>query len=111
MSRTTRRSDELWDIAQNLIPGGVNSPVRAFGAVSGTPIFVESGTGCCLRDVDGNEYIDYVTSWGALILGHARPEVVKAAQEACANGTTFGMQTEIENQLAERIVDAVPSVD
>ncbi len=104
-------SEELFARASNVIPGGVDSPVRAFGAVGGTPLFVERGEGAYLIDVDGNRYVDYVQSWGALLFGHARPEIVQAAVEAAARGTSFGAPTKGEVELAERIVDAVGGVD
>ena len=97
--------------AQQVIPGGVNSPARAFGAVGGGPRFVDRGNGALLYDVDGAEYIDYVCSWGPLIFGHAHPRVVKAVQEACARGTSFGAPTRIETELAEQIVAMVPSIE
>jgi glutamate-1-semialdehyde 2,1-aminomutase len=105
------RSEELFERARTLIPGGVNSPVRAFGGVGGTPVFIERGEGAYLVDVDGNRYIDLVQSWGALLFGHARPEIVEAASRAAAKGTSFGAPTEAEIKLAQRIVDAVPSID
>jgi glutamate-1-semialdehyde 2,1-aminomutase len=105
------RSEELFERARRVIPGGVDSPVRAFGAVGGTPPFVARGEGAYLIDADGNRYVDLVQSWGALLFGHARPEIVEAAAAAAANGTSFGAPTELEVQLAERIVDAVPSVE
>ena len=111
MTFSSRRSKELWQHAQGVIPGGVNSPVRAFGAVGGEPVFVESGAGCHLTDVDGNTYIDYVTSWGALILGHAHPAVVAAARKACERGMSYGMPTEAETLLAERVVASFPSIE
>lgn len=111
MGTNRKQSQKLWQAAQALIPGGVNSPVRAFGGVGGDPVFVQSATGCCIRDVDGTEYIDYVMSWGPMILGHAHPKVVKAAQQACDGGMSFGMPTEIENHLAARIVECVPSIE
>ncbi|NOY82178.1 MAG: glutamate-1-semialdehyde 2,1-aminomutase [Kiritimatiellaeota bacterium] len=101
----------LWKAARAVIPGGVNSPVRAFGAVGGTPVFAESGCGATFRDVDGKEYVDYVMSWGPLILGHAPQRVVDAVREACLKGTSFGMPTAGETRLAECIVDCVPSVE
>jgi glutamate-1-semialdehyde 2,1-aminomutase len=104
-------SDELFARASNVIPGGVDSPVRAFGAVGGTPRFIERGEGSYLIDVDGTRYVDYVQSWGALLFGHARPEIVRAATEAAARGTSFGAPTALEVELAERIVNAVPGVD
>ncbi|MFN3422927.1 MAG: aminotransferase class III-fold pyridoxal phosphate-dependent enzyme, partial [Armatimonadota bacterium] len=93
------------------MPGGVNSPVRAFRAVGGTPFFVAKGEGCYLWDVDGNKYIDFVCSWGPLILGHAHPEVVAAVKEAVDKGTTYGAPTELEVLLAEKIQQAFPSME
>lgn len=104
------RSEELFERARAVIPGGVDSPVRAFGAVGGTPIFVDRGEGAYLVDVDGNRYVDLVQSWGALLFGHARAEIIEAAAAAAAEGTSFGTPTPREVELAERIVDAVPSV-
>ena len=104
-------SDELFERARRLIPGGVNSPVRAFGAVGGTPRFAVRGEGAYLVDADGRRYVDLVQSWGALLFGHARPEIVDAARSAAARGTTFGAPTELEVELAERIVAAMPSVE
>ena len=97
--------------AQNVIPGGVNSPARAFGAVGGGPRFIDRGASSRLFDIDGREYIDYVCSWGPLIFGHAHPRVVRAVQEACAKGTSFGAPTKLETALAERIVAMVPSIE
>jgi glutamate-1-semialdehyde 2,1-aminomutase len=97
--------------AQNLMPGGVNSPARAFGAVRGTPIFIERAEGAYLYDIDGNRYIDYIGSWGPMILGHRHPAVVTALQEAIERGTSYGAPTEAESELAERIVGAVASVE
>lgn len=111
MHATGRQSQELWKRAQALIPGGVNSPVRAFGAVGGTPVFVDSGARCSVKDVDGKQYVDYVMSWGALILGHAHPRVVEAIRTACEKGTSFGMPTEAENLLAQRVVECFPGID
>ena len=96
--------------ARKSIPGGVNSPVRAYGSVGGVPRFIERGKGCRIQDVDGNEYIDYVGSWGPLILGHANPTILKAIREVMAKGTSFGAPTPIESDLAEAICDAVPSI-
>ena len=107
----TPSSEELFERATRSIPGGVNSPVRAFGAVGGTPVFVERGEGAYLVDVDGNRYVDLVQSWGALLFGHARPEIVEAAVRAAERGTSFGAPTEAEVELAERIVDMVPTVE
>jgi glutamate-1-semialdehyde 2,1-aminomutase len=105
------RSEQLFAESQSLIPGGVNSPVRAFRSVGGTPPFIQRGAGSRIWDEDGNEYIDYVGSWGPLILGHANPAVVGAAQQACARGSSFGAPTRSELELAREIVDAVPSID
>jgi len=104
-------SEELFERARRVIPGGVNSPVRAFGAVGGTPRFAVRGEGAYLVDADGRRYVDLVQSWGALLFGHARPEIVDAARAAAARGTTFGAPTEVEVELAERIVAAMPSVE
>ena len=105
------RSEDLFERARRVIPGGVNSPVRAFGAVGGTPRFAVRGEGAYLVDADGNRYVDLVQSWGALLFGHARREIVDAAREAASRGTTFGAPTELEVEMAERIVAAVPSVE
>jgi glutamate-1-semialdehyde 2,1-aminomutase len=103
-------SEELFDRARAVIPGGVNSPVRAFGAVGGSPRFVANGAGAYLTDVDGNRYVDFVQSWGANLFGHACPEIVDAATAVAHLGTSFGAPTELEVRLAERIVEAVPSI-
>ena len=105
------RDDELFGHARTVIPGGVNSPVRAFGAVGGTPLFIERGEGAYVWDAEGTKYLDLVQSWGALLFGHARPEIVEAAVTAAREGTSFGAPTEREVLLAKRIVDAVPSVE
>jgi glutamate-1-semialdehyde 2,1-aminomutase len=105
------RSEELFTTAQNLIPGGVNSPVRAFRGVGGTPRFISSARGATITDVDGRTYIDYVGSWGPMILGHADEEVVAAVQEVAARGTSFGAPTELEIELAQEVIDAVPSIE
>ena len=105
------KSSALFSKAQALIPGGVNSPVRSFGGVGGQPPFIQRGHGSHLWDVDGNEYIDYVGSWGPLILGHAYPGIVAAVQRAAANGTSFGAPTEAEVELARMIQEAVPSME
>lgn len=105
------RSEQLYERAQGLIPGGVNSPVRAFGAVGRHPFFVEGAQGPWLFDVDGNRYLDYVCSWGPGILGHAHPQVVEAVQRACADGLTFGAPTSGEVELAELIGACVPDVE
>jgi len=105
------RSDELFSKAIELIPGGVNSPVRAFRGVGGTPRFIKSARGAHITDVDGHSYIDYVGSWGPMILGHADEEVVAGLQEVAAGGTSFGAPTELELKLAQEVVDAVPSIE
>jgi glutamate-1-semialdehyde 2,1-aminomutase len=104
MSQSCEQSQRLFREAQQLIPGGVNSPVRAFKAVGGGPRFMARGAGARVWDVDGNEYLDCVGSWGPLILGHARREVVEAACQAAWRGTTFGAPTELEVSLARAIV-------
>src|SRR5215831_17676702 len=111
MKPTRVRSREAFERASRLIPGGVNSPARAFGAVGGEPIFIARGEGARLFDLDGNDYLDYVASWGPLILGHCHPRVVRAVEEALHRGASFGAPTELETQLAELIVDAVPSIE
>jgi glutamate-1-semialdehyde 2,1-aminomutase len=107
---TTTRSEELYQRARDLLPGGVNSPVRAMGSIGRDPIFIASGQGSRLWDVDGNEYIDWVSSWGALIAGHANPTVVDAIVETAVDGTTFGAPTAREVTLAEQVVNRVPSI-
>lgn len=105
------RSSALFAQAEKVIPGGVNSPVRAFKAVGGTPIFVKEAKGAYLFDEDGNKLIDYINSWGPMILGHAYEPVVKAVVEKAEKGTSFGMPTEIETQIAELAVSMVPNID
>jgi glutamate-1-semialdehyde 2,1-aminomutase len=107
----TTESERLFARAQELIPGGVNSPVRAFRAVGGVPRVIARGQGAYLWDVDGNRYIDYVLSWGPLALGHAHPAVVEALNAAITRGTSYGAPTEVENQLAELVIETVPSVE
>jgi glutamate-1-semialdehyde 2,1-aminomutase len=107
----TGRSEALFERAGRVIPGGVNSPVRAFGAVGGTPRFLARGQGAYLEDVDGNRYVDLVGSWGPLIAGHAHPRVVEAVQAATARGTSFGAPTEAEVELAEEVGRRVPAVE
>ncbi len=104
------RSEDLYRRALSLLPGGVNSPVRAMRAIGRDPIFIESGSGALIRDVDGNEYVDWVCSWGPLILGHANPAVVDAAAAAAARGTSFGAPTEAEVRLADEVARRIPSV-
>ncbi len=105
---TSRR---LFEKAQEVIPGGVNSPARAFRAVGGVPLFIEKAQGPYLWDADGNRYIDYVLSWGPLILGHAHPRVVEAVQRAAERGTSYGAPTRLEIELAERVIEMVPSIE
>ena len=105
------RSRSLFERSQRLIPGGVNSPVRAFRAVGGTPVFFRSGLGARLVDEDGREYVDYVGSWGPLILGHADPEVLAAVGEAAARGLSFGAPTALELEMAELITTSLPSIE
>jgi glutamate-1-semialdehyde 2,1-aminomutase len=105
------RSRKLMARARRAIPGGVNSPVRAYGSVGGTAPFIERGKGCRLWDVDGNEYVDYVGSWGPLIVGHANPGILRALRDAMKKGTSFGAPTELEVEMAEAICRALPSVD
>jgi len=107
----TSKSQELFEKARRLMPGGVNSPVRAFRAVGGHPIFMASGKGATIVDVDGKSYLDYVLSWGPLILGHAHPEVVEALVKVLETGTSFGACTPREVELAERILEAYPSIE
>src|SRR5436309_2166580 len=105
------RSRAAFERAARLIPGGVNSPARAFGAVGGRPVFIARGEGPYLVDLDGHRYLDYVGSWGPLILGHAHPRVVAAVTEALHDGASFGAPTERESELAELIIDAVSSIE
>src|SRR5262245_55492232 len=111
MKPTRTRSQQAFERACRVIPGGVNSPARAFGAVGGQPPFIERGDGPYLFDLDGNRYLDYVGSWGPLILGHCHPRVVQAVEAALHRSASFGAPTELESQLAERIVAAVPSIE
>ena len=105
------KSISLFQEAQKIFPGGVNSPVRAFRAVGGQPLFIDRGEGPYLYDVDGNRYIDYVLSWGPLITGHAHPKVVKAIQEAAIRGTSYGAPSPLEIELARRIMDFMPNIE
>lgn len=107
----TSRNQQLFEQSQQLIPGGVNSPVRAFRSVGGTPIFFKKGVGSRLWDADGKEYIDYINSWGPMILGHAHPEVVAAVQQAAANSLSFGAPTGLELDMAEMLNTLVPSME
>ena len=110
-SRAHPRTDQLFERAENILVGGVNSPVRAFRAVGGTPLMMDRGSGSRLWDVDGREFIDYVCSWGAQILGHAHPDVVDAIADQARRGTSYGMTSPLEVELGERIARAVPSVE
>ena len=105
------KSSEAFARAQKSIPGGVNSPARAFGAVGGTPRFMVRGEGAHVIDLDGHRYIDYIGSWGPMILGHAHPDVLQAIGDAASRGTSFGAPTEAETRLAELIIAAVPSIE
>ena len=109
MNRT--RSDELFKQACGLMPGGVNSPVRAFKSVGGNPLFVKKANGARVWDVDGNEFIDYVASWGPLIFGHAHPQIVRAVQRQAELGTSYGASTELEIELAERVISSILSIE
>ncbi|MDQ3137866.1 MAG: glutamate-1-semialdehyde 2,1-aminomutase [Gemmatimonadota bacterium] len=110
-ARATTASERLFAAAQRVLPGGVNSPVRAFRSVGGTPRFIARGEGAWLVDADGHRYVDLVLSWGPLILGHAHPEVLEAVVEAAGRGTTYGAPTELEVRLAERVVALFPSLE
>ena len=105
------RSKKLFAEAKEVMPGGVNSPVRAFKSVGMDPIFVAKAKGSRIIDVDGKEYVDYVASWGPMILGHAHPKIVAAIQKAAEKGTSFGAPTEMETEMAKLVIDAVPSVE
>jgi len=109
--KAAKRSRQLFEEAQHYLPGGVDSPVRAFKAVGGSPLFITRGKGSRIYDEDGNEFIDYVCSWGPLILGHAHPQVVAALKKAVARGTSFGAPTELETELAKMVCSAMPSVE
>jgi glutamate-1-semialdehyde 2,1-aminomutase len=109
--RNSAESASLFDRAQQVIPGGVNSPVRAFRAVGRAPLFIREASGPMITDVDGNSYIDYVGSWGPMILGHAHPVVIEAIREAAGRGTSYGAPTELEVELAGEIISAFPSIE
>ncbi|MBQ0739721.1 aminotransferase class III-fold pyridoxal phosphate-dependent enzyme, partial [Aquimarina celericrescens] len=106
-----KRSSALFDEAKKYIPGGANSPVRAFNAVGGDPIFVKEAKGAYLHDEDGNKLIDYISSWGPMILGHAFPSVVEAVVEKTKQGTSFGIPTALETKIAKLAVEMVPNID
>lgn len=106
-----QRSSALFEAAKKVIPGGVNSPVRAFKSVGGKPVFVEKAKGAYLHDVDGNRLIDYISSWGPMILGHAQEEVINAIAQQAKKGTSYGMPTALETEIAELVVSLVPNID
>src|SRR6201993_3954151 len=108
MARNTEQSRRLQNRAAKVIPGGVNSPVRAFRSVGGDPLYIVRGQGSRIWDADGNEYIDYIGSWGPLILGHAAPTVIEAVISAARSGTSFGASTPTEADLAELVISAFP---
>ena len=105
------KSEELFKRAVNVIPGGVNSPVRAYGSVGETPRFIRKASGSRIYDVDGREYIDYIDSWGPMILGHDNEEIREAVTEAVKNGLSFGCATEIEVEIAEYICERIPHIE
>ena len=107
----TESADNLFSQAKNVIPGGVNSPVRSFSGVGGTPVFVDHAQGAYLYDSMGKQYIDYVGSWGPMILGHAHPEVIAAVKSAAEKGLSFGAPTEIETLLAQKVCELLLSID
>lgn len=111
MNNNLAQSSSLFARAKQVIPGGVNSPVRAFRGVGGTPLFITSAKGAHITDADGRTYIDYVGSWGPMILGHAREEVIAAIQQAATRGTSYGAPTELEIQLAEEVIEIFPSIE
>ena len=106
-----QETERLFEAARQHIPGGVNSPVRAFRGVGGTPIFMDRASGAYIWDADGQRYIDYIGSWGPMVAGHAHPEVIEAVREACNNGLSFGCPTRLENTMAEKVCELVPSMD
>ncbi|MES0372277.1 MAG: aminotransferase class III-fold pyridoxal phosphate-dependent enzyme, partial [Mariprofundaceae bacterium] len=111
MALNIDRSLKDFEQAKKLLPGGVNSPVRAFKGVGGTPRFFDHAKGAYVTDVDGNKYIDYVGSWGPMILGHCNPRVNDALKRAIDSGTSFGAPTELEIELAKMVINAVPSIE
>ena len=106
-----QKSKKLFAEAKEVMPGGVNSPVRAFKSIGMDPLFISKAKGATIYDVDGNQYVDYVGSWGPMILGHAHPRIVAAVQKAAQHGTSFGAPTEIETEMAKLVIEAVPSVE
>ncbi len=109
--KKTAKSSALFKSARNLLVGGVNSPVRSFGAVGGEPLFVSKAKGAFVYDADGNRYVDYMASWGPLILGHAHPSVVKAVISAARSGTSYGVSCEAEVELAKTVTRSFPSIE
>ena len=105
------RSKKLFEEAKKVIPGGVNSPVRAFKSVGGSPIFIKEAKGAYLYDEDGNKYVDYISSWGPMIIGHAHPEIINAVENQSRKGTSYGIPTELETKMAELVVSLAPNVD
>ena len=105
------RSKKLFDEAKKVIPGGVNSPVRAFQSVGGTPVFINKAKGAYLFDEDQNRYIDFISSWGPMIIGHAHPEILKAVKNQVENGTSYGIPTELETKMASMVTSLAPNVD
>lgn len=105
------KSKQLFELAERFIPGGVNSPVRAFGSVDSTPLFIKNGHGAYLTDIDGNQYVDYVCSWGPLIAGHAHPYILEKVSEALQNGVSYGAPTSIEVELAQKVCELMPSIE
>ena len=105
------RSKKLFEEAKKVIPGGVNSPVRAFKSVGGTPVFIKNAKGAYLFDEDNNKYIDFISSWGPMIIGHSHPEIIKAVNEQSNNGTSYGIPTELETKMAQLVVSLAPNVD
>ena len=105
------RSKKLFEEAKKVIPGGVNSPVRAFKSVGGTPVFIKNAKGAYLFDEDNNKYIDFISSWGPMIIGHAHPEIIKAINEQSNKGTSYGIPTELETKMAKLVVSLAPNVD
>lgn len=109
--RQDSRSKEAFAEALRYIPGGVNSPVRAFRSVGLTPYYVERAEGCRIYDIDGHSYIDYIGSWGPLILGHAHPAIIETIQQTAAKGTSFGAPTQLETEMAKLVCERVPSIE
>ena len=107
----TLKSSQLFARAERVIPGGVNSPVRAFRAVGREPLFIREAEGATVTDADGNRFIDYVGSWGPMLMGHAHPAIIEAVRDAASRGTSFGAPTEIEIDLAEEIARVMPSIE